>query len=104
MTIIEPRKSRIKINYILLLLISSVVFGVLFNIYLYNQTVYLNYSLSEQQEILEDLRVTNAEFTNTLYQVLDFQDINSLADAMGLVKDNKPTYLQDQWQEFASRY
>lgn len=104
MTIIEPNKNRIRINLSSLILITLIIIGVLFSVYAYNQIVALRYQFGKQEEQLKVLRVANAEFKDKLYKTLGGQNSENLARSLGLVKDNKPLYLQDKWEEFASRY
>lgn len=104
MTIIQPNKNRIKVNLTPLILAAAVILAILFAVFLNNQIVNLKYSLSDAEKRLERLRVANAESKNQLYVILDMQNHSELASRLGLVKENKPIYLKEQWQEFASRY
>lgn len=102
MTIIEPNKNKLRINYALCFLIIGIIAGVLLNVYFYNQMVNLRYSLSLRQAELEESQVSSAELKNQLYAVLDSNNLNELVKNMNLVLDNRPMYLR--WQEFASHY
>lgn len=104
MTIIEPNKSKLRINYIFCFLIIGIIAGIFLNVYFYNQMVNLRYSLSLSQAELEKLQVSSAELKNQLYAVLDSNNLNELVKNTNLILDNRPIYLQDRWQEFASHY
>lgn len=86
------------------MLIILTVSGALFSVYIYNQIVSLRYQFGNSEEQLNALRVANAESKDRLYKILSGQNSETFAKTLGLVKDNKPVYLQDKWEEFASRY
>lgn len=86
------------------MLIMLTVSGALFSVYIYNQIVGLRYQFGNSEEQLNALRVANAEFKDRLYKILSGQNSEAFARTLGLIKDNKPVYLQDKWEEFASRY
>jgi len=104
MTIIEPNKNRIRVNLLSLMLITLTVIGALFSVFVYNQIVATRYQLGNQEEQSNVLRVANAELKDKLYKILDKENSESFVRSLGLIKDNKPVYLQDKWEEFASRY
>src|SRR3989344_5754359 len=104
MTIIEPNKNRIRINLLSLMLITLTIVGALFSVYIYNQIVALRYQFSNYEEQLNNARVANAESKDKLYKILSGQNSEAFARTLGLIKDNKPVYLQDKWEELASRY
>ena len=87
-----------------LMLITLTVIGALFSVFVYNQIVATRYQLGNQEEQSNVLRVANAELKDKLYKILDKENSESFVRSLGLIKDNKPVYLQDKWEEFASRY
>lgn len=87
-----------------LILIMLTVSGALFSVYIYNQIVSLRYQFGNSEEQFNALRVANAESKDRLYKILSGQNSEAFARTQGLIKDNKPVYLQDKWEEFASRY
>jgi len=86
------------------MLITLTVIGALFSVFVYNQIVATRYQLGNQEEQSNVLRVANAELKDKLYKILDKENSESFVRSLGLIKDNKPVYLQDKWEEFASRY
>ncbi len=86
------------------MLITLTIVGALFSVYIYNQIVSLRYQFSNYEEQLNVARVANAESKDKLYKILSGQNSETFARTQGLIKDNKPVYLQDKWEEFASRY
>ena len=86
------------------MLITLTVIGALFSVFVYNQILATRYQLGNQEEQSNVLRVANAELKDKLYKILDKENSESFFRSLGLIKDNKPVYLQDKWEEFASRY
>ena len=86
------------------MLITLTIVGALFSVYIYNQIVSLRYQFSNYEEQLNVARVANAESKDKLYKILSGQNSETFARTLGLIKDNKLVYLQDKWEEFASRY
>ena len=93
MTIIEPKNNKIRLNFIYTLIIGLVLAGALLSVFAYNQSVSLTHRLSETTKSIESLRVSNADLKNSLYAILDLQNIDQLADQLGLIQERKPDYL-----------
>ncbi len=93
MTIIEPNKSRFKINLLITLVIGFILAEAVLSIFAYNRSVRMNYSLNENKKAIEELQVSNADLKNDLYSVLDLQNADQLAAKLGLIKERKPEYL-----------
>lgn len=96
MTIIEPNKNKFRINLIAVFLAVLILTEAFLSIFVYNQSVRLEYLFSVRQKELEELRVANADFKNKLYGILDFQNADQMAGVLGLIKDKKPDYLAKQ--------
>jgi len=79
------------------------IFGVFLNIYFYNHIVSLRHMLVSSQKNLQKLEVANADLKNDLYKILDADSLTSLASNFGLIKENKPEYLENSWA-VASHY
>jgi len=97
MTIIEPNKNVLRINFVVPALILALIFGILLNIYLYNSIVSLRHVINESLTALENLEVSNADLKNDLYKTLEAKNLISLVGSFGLVKENKPDYLENPW-------
>lgn len=65
-------------------------------IYLYNQNVNLKHFLTNNLDKLQDLQETNADYKNKLYQVLDPQNIPSIAQELNLVQEKYPRYFENK--------
>lgn len=96
MTIIEPNKNKFKIGIFAFIIIALIIIEAVFSIFAYNKSVHLGHGLRDRSGELEALAVENADLKNKLYEVLDFQNADKLAERLGLVKERKPEYLARQ--------
>lgn len=96
MTIIEPNKNKFKLNFLIILVIGFILAEAVLSIFAYNRSVRISYSLNENKKSIEELRVSNADFKNQLYSVLDLENADKLAARFGLIKEGKPEYLARQ--------
>ena len=96
MTIIEPNKNRFHLSLLMTLAISFVILGAILSIFAYSQSVRLHHLLDEQQVLIDDLQVQTADLKNRLYTLLDFGNVDQLAEQLGLIKERKPEYLARQ--------
>lgn len=79
------------------LIVLMLVFGILLNIYFYNSIVGLRHTLDTSLKTLQKLEVSNADLKNELYKALDTNNLTTLVERFGLVKENKPDYLENPW-------
>jgi|SRR3989344_497359 len=93
MTIIEPKKNKLRIHFIATIFVGLLLLGGLLTVFAYNQSVSMSHRLGELTKEIEGLRVENADLKNDLYGILDLQNIDKLADKLGLIKEKKPEYL-----------
>ena len=93
MTIIEPNKSKFKLNLLIILIIGFILAEAVLSIFAYNKSVRINYSLNENKKAIEELQVSKADLKNQLYSVLDLQNADILAAKLGLIKEKRPEYL-----------
>lgn len=93
MTIIEPKKNKLKFNYTGILLIGLVLFGVMLTISVHNRNVSVAHDLGEALRRLDSLRVANVGLKNQMYALLDFENADKLAAQLGLIKEKSPDYL-----------
>lgn len=77
-----------------MILVLIVIAIAISNIYFYNSIVNLKYSLNGQDKALQKAQILNADFKNSLYQILDSRNLTELAAKLVLVKDSKPRYLE----------
>lgn len=96
MTIIEPNKNKFRFNFTIAFIASFTAIEIVFGIFIYSQNVSVNYQLTEKNKIVENFQAQNADLKNRLYTILDFQNVDQLADQLGLIKERKPDYLVRQ--------
>lgn len=97
MTIIEPNKNKIRINFLLISVIILLILGVFLNVYLYNYIVNLRHTIVGFEKRLNELEVVNADFKNNLYKIQNTDNLTYLIEKFNLVKENKPEYLENSW-------
>ena len=97
MTIIQPNKNQ-DIRRLITILTTGLIVVVLAWVLFYMQTVILKHDLAKKHNILETLKVENAELKNNFYGLVDVNNLETLAGELGLVQDKNP-----QWT-FASRF
>lgn len=93
MTIIEPKKNKIRLNAFWTMIVGLVLFEAGVSIYSYSQNVQLSHELRETTKAIELLRISTADFKSQLYTKLDLQNVDHLAGSLGLIKERKPEYL-----------
>ncbi len=77
----------------MILIVGLILLEAVLSVFAYSQNVRFKYLLSEQNEIIEDSQARSVDLKNRLYAVLDFQNVDQLAEQLGLVKERKPDYL-----------
>ncbi len=97
MTIIQPNKNQ-DIRRLITFLSTGLIIVFLAGVLLYMQTVTLKHDLAKKQNTLENFKVENAELKNNFYGLVDVNNLEKLANELGLVQDKNP-----QWA-FASRF
>lgn len=93
MTIIEPKKNKLQFNALWILAIGLVLVEVALTVYAYSQNVRLSHELWDVERNIESLRISTTDFKNQIYANLDLQNVDQLAEKLGLVKERKPEYL-----------
>ena len=94
MTIFQPHKKQspfftVSLVFMLALLI---IFGAL-NMFIYNETVDLQYAIQAEGNTLQELRSTNTALKSTLYQTLDARNLKALVEQKGFIKITAPQYV-----------
>lgn len=92
MTYIQPNKHN-KINFLTYTLILIIVFSASGGIFLYNQSVDLNHNIINQEKLVRDAEVENAELKNSLYQLIESKNLETLANEKSLVVEKNPQYI-----------
>ena len=92
MTIIEPNKNKYRISSLLFLLAIALITFAICNIYLYNQNVNLRHVVNDNSKKLQEQRITNADYKNQFYQILDSKKVELLAKEKRLVPEKNPEY------------
>lgn len=96
MTIIEPNKNKFRFNVFIMFIVGLLILEAVLSVVAYSQSVHFTYRLEEQRKSIENLRVENADLKNRLYTILDFQNVDQLAERLGLIKERRPDYLVRQ--------
>lgn len=91
MTIIQPAKNKIRMSFLVLLIVIFLMAG--FYIYEYNRVVGLNYQVSSLSKTIDEYQKTNSEQKNQYYQLTDPARLEQLAKENGLILDQQPQYL-----------
>lgn len=102
MTIIQPNKRKSKSLIFITAFVAVVFGGAYLVILLYNETVDLRYAVANQEKELGLLQIQNAELKNKTYSVLSVANIAKTAGELGLVLDNKPTYVEPSRSDLAN--
>lgn len=64
------------------------------NVFIYNKIVNLQHLLKNQEEENQELRLVNVDLKNQLYQLLDTNNLAQFSKEEGLVRVQKPDYLE----------
>lgn len=94
MTIIEPNKNRLKLNYLLSLLLLGLAGLMVWSIIVYNQTINLRYALGEREDSRKAAEVQNVELKKTRYDLTDIKNLRLVAATGGLVKAQAVEYFK----------
>ena len=93
MTYIQPNKNN-KINFLTSILILIAVFSASWGVSLYNQLVNFNHNITNQEKLVRQAEVENAELKNRLYQQIDSKNLEVLASEKSLVIEKNPEYIR----------
>lgn len=93
MTYIQPNKNN-KINFLTSILILITVFSASWGVYLYNQSVNFSHNIANQEKLVRQAEVENAELKNRLYQQIDSKNLEVLASEKSLVIEKNPEYIK----------
>lgn len=96
MTIIQPNQKHYYLRSTTIFVILSIALAVFLNIYFYNSIVDLKHSLSLKTKDFQTGQVINAELKNTLYKILDLQNLKQMTAELSLVRDAHPAYLEPE--------
>lgn len=94
MTIFSPNQQKFSVNIRQLLWMGALVSLALLGIQIYSQNVAMRHQINVLEERFQTMRVTNAEYKNQLYHVLDSRNMQKAAEQLSLVKENKIKYLE----------
>lgn len=64
------------------------------NVFVYNKIVGLQHLLKDGEKTNQELRLANIDLKGQLYKLLDTNNLSQLAKERGLVKVQKPEYLE----------
>lgn len=93
MTYIQPNKNN-KIFFLTSILILITVFSASWGVSLYNQSVNLSHNIIDQEKLVRQAEVENAELKNKLYQQIDSKNLEVLVSEKSLVMEKNPKYIR----------
>ena len=103
MPIIEPKKEKSKIKYVIFGLILAASFGAYVSILLYNGIVNLRHGISESEEEISRLEAANADLKNKLYSVTEIENLKLLGSKSNLIPDRKPEFIKFSADDLANK-
>ena len=98
MTIIQPNRYK-DARRLSIILGAILVVGVLSGVAIYLQKVSAKHDLAKIKKELEVIKVENAELKTNYYALVDSDNLEQLAEELGLVQDKNP-----QWALAASQF
>lgn len=104
MTSIQPNKEKTLSVKIIALLGVTLLFGVIFLIALYNQTVNLEHEIKAARDEVQNIQAENAEYKDKIFNLLSAKNIESIAAERQLVKEKEPEYIQAHRWAVVSQY
>lgn len=93
MTILQPN-NRYQFNSGVIFLVALAIAVVSLNIYFYSSIVNMRHRLTKDGKDLQAAQVTNADYKNDLYKMLDLGNLKELSGKLNLIKEAKPSYLE----------
>lgn len=94
MTIIQPHQNTSFINKILVLLFAIAIFLVAVFVVIYNKSVDLEHRISESKAKIRDVKTSNAELKEKIFNVFNEDSLNKVIAEKKLVKDREPYYIE----------
>lgn len=101
MTSKERRAKKFPI-FIIFASFASLVFGVIFLINTYAETVDLKHGISEMKSNLQKVESENILLKERYFAIFEESKVAEFASVKGLVKDEKPQYVEQSRWELAS--
>lgn len=101
MTIIQPNKQKKGLKIFIIPALAVILSWAVLSIFLYSAVVNLRFEITKAEKGLKDLRVSNAEFKNQLYGLLDAEILRAAAKEAGMVLDKKPVYINTVARDLA---
>lgn len=92
MTLIQPNKEQSLLNWLLIGLIVTATFGVIWLIFLYNQTVMLAHGATEMREEAKIIDTRSSELKSAMFTLFDAERVRTIAEGAGMVNDRTPDY------------
>jgi cell division protein FtsL len=99
MTLIQPNKENILLNWLLIALIFAATAGVIWLIFLYNQTVSFTHGASALRDEAKRVETHNSELKGTIFALFEPGRVKGIAESGGLVADKNPEYarITNEW-------
>ena len=103
MTFVKKEK-RNSINLLLLLLTAFLIFGIILIVGAYNKTVNLKHGIADMKAEMRKIETDSAGLKEQLFGIFEAQKVESLAKERGLVKETRPSYLEETPWALASHF
>ena len=94
MTIIQPHKRNNSSNFLVSILTITCVVVALWGVFLYNQLVDIRHEVTNKQNDIQEIEVTNAELKNSFYNITDTNSLKSASNAQTLILEKNPQYVK----------
>lgn len=82
------RQKNKKVRKLIIIFSFALLIFTLGNVFIYNKIVNLQHLIAIQTKKLENLKLTDAELKNQLYEILDLKSLSDLAKSSGMIKIN----------------
>jgi hypothetical protein len=94
MTFIQPTKHTNLFNFIIAVLVITILGGTFWLVVAYNKTVNLSHDIVSSKAELDALGASSTALNNSIISTLGGVDFQTVAAADGLVADKNPQYFQ----------
>ncbi len=91
MTIIQPSKYK-ELKKLIIILSFVLAIVLLVVVFIYLQTVSAEHALVDKKEVLENLKVENADLKNEYFALIDASNLEKFAEENGFIRDKNPQW------------
>ena len=88
------KQKYIKLNLLIIIVGLALLVISLSNVFVYNKIVNLQHRFKNIENNIQELQLVNADLKDQLYKLLDTNNLGQLSQKAGLVKVQKPQYIE----------